>query len=67
MFYQPLVTTPLLYLGLARGLGAALLAGGRGAVGAALPLAGVGLAGTLFPLTGPGAGPRPIGPGLLGP
>jgi hypothetical protein len=68
-----LVTTLLLCHGLARGLGAALPAGGRGA-GAALPLAGAGLAGPPlgialpFPPAGLGAGlGRPIGLGLRAP
>jgi hypothetical protein len=72
---RPAILAPTLLLlchGLARGLGAALLAGGRGA-GAALPLAGAGLAGPPFgialpfPLAGLGAVPgRPIGLGPLG-
>ena len=71
---QPLVASLLiLYRRLVGGLGAALLAGGRGAGVGALPLTGVGLVGPLEigprgPPIGLGAGPgRPIGLGLLGP
>ena len=68
-----ILVTTLLCHGLARGLGAALPAGGRGA-GAALPLAGAGLAGPPLgialpgPPAGLGAGlGRPIGLGLRAP